>query len=182
MILPIHIYGKESLRKECREVLENEEGLSALIDNMFETMYSADGIGLAAPQIGRDMQLFVIDITDVMDEESTEPEPFKRVFINAEIVDSSEELAPYTEGCLSLPGINENVLRPDWIELNYFDENFEEHTTRFEGMWARVIQHEYDHTIGKVCTDRVATLRRQLLRSKLQNLSRGNYSARYRTY
>ncbi len=180
MILPIHTYGKESLKKECREVSPSQEGLDQLIDNMFETMYGADGIGLAAPQVGYDLQLFVCDIEAVVDEDSTDPEPYKRVFINAEIVESSAEMEAYNEGCLSLPGINEDVTRPVWVELRYMNENFEQKTERFEGMWARVIQHEYDHTLGKVFTDRVSPLKRQLLRSKLQNLARGKFSAKYR--
>lgn len=188
MILPIYLYGNEVLKKECDDIEKDYEGLDSLIDNMFETMYAADGIGLAAPQIGRDIALFVIDISGFYEDEEdreeigedAEGEPFKRVFINAEIIDSSDNLEPYNEGCLSLPGINENVMRPDWIVLRYFDENFVEHTGKFDAMWARVIQHEYDHLCGKVFTDRVALIRRQLVRSKLQAITRGNHKAHYR--
>ncbi len=180
MILPIYTYGNDILKKECREVTPEMEGIDKLIENMFDTMYGADGIGLAAPQIGQDLQLFVCDIEAVLDEEPTEAQPYKRVFINAEITESSTETEPYNEGCLSLPGINEDVVRPVWVELSYQNENFEQKTERFEGMWARVIQHEYDHTQGKVFSDRLSPLKRQLLRSKLQNMARGKFTAKYR--
>ncbi len=188
MILPIYVYGNDVLKIESEDIDSGYEGLETLIENMYETMYAADGIGLAAPQIGKNINLFVVDINGFYeDEEDREgiaedaaSAPFKRVFINPEIVESSEKLEPYSEGCLSVPGINENVNRPDWIVLRYLDENFVEHTEKFDDMWARVIQHEYDHLLGKVFTERVAPLRRQLIRSKLQGIMRGNYSARYR--
>ncbi len=188
MILPIYVFGNDVLKKDCKDIESGFEGLETLIENMFETMYAADGIGLAAPQIGRDINLFVVDISGFYQSEEdretiaedAQSAPFKRVFINPEIVESSEDLVPYSEGCLSVPGINENVNRPDWIVLRYLDENFVEHTLKFDDMWARVIQHEYDHLRGKVFTERVAPLRRQLIRSKLQGIVRGNYSAHYR--
>ncbi len=188
MILPIYVYGQEVLKTECEDITKDYEGLKPLIDNMFQTMYEADGIGLAAPQVGLDISLFVVDIAAFYEDED-EPEvigegcagaPFKRVFINPEIIEWSEEQEPYNEGCLSVPGINENVMRPISIVMTYDDENFVEHTERFDGMWARVIQHEYDHLCGMVFTDRVAPIRRQMVRSKLQAIARGNYNARYR--
>lgn len=188
MILPIYVYGNDVLKAECHEIDKDYEGLDALIENMFTTMYEADGIGLAAPQIGRDIKLFVCDINGFYEDEEdraeigvdAQGEPFKRVFINAEILESGEELEPYNEGCLSVPGINENVMRPKWVIVKYMDENFVEHTEKFDAMWARVIQHEYDHLLGKVFTDRISTLRRQLVRSKLTAIARGNFRARYR--
>lgn len=188
MILPIYTYGKDVLREESQEVTPEYENLDALVENMFQTMYAADGIGLSACQIGLALELFVVDITGFYEDEEelvtigegAQGAPFKRVFINPEIIESSTKLEPYNEGCLSLPGINENVMRPDWIVLRYEDENFELREQRFDGMWARVIQHEYDHVLGKVFTDRLAPLRRQLVRSKLQSIAKGIHKAQYR--
>ncbi|MFI3287769.1 MAG: peptide deformylase [Rikenellaceae bacterium] len=188
MILPICVYGNSILKEECGDIEPGYAGLSELIDNMFETMYKADGIGLAAPQVGFDISLFVIDITGFYEDEESLADigegcaaaPFKRVFINPEILEVSEDEEPYNEGCLSLPGINENVMRPRAIVMRYMDENFVEHTEHFDAMWARVIQHEYDHLCGMVFTDRLALIRRQMVRSKLQGIARGVYRASYR--
>lgn len=188
MILPICVYGQEVLRKESAEVMPNHENLKELIDNMFDTMYGADGIGISACQVGLPLQLFVIDISGFYEDEEdlaqidaeAQGEPFKRVFINPEIMESSAEIESYNEGCLSLPGINENVVRPISIVLKYQDENFVEHISTFDTMWARVIQHEYDHTLGKVFTDRVAPIRRQMVKGKLQGIARGVHNAKYR--
>ena len=182
MILPIHIYGNDALRKECAEVTPNEEGLDELIDNMFETMKGADGVGLSANQVGRQLRLFVCNVEDFADDLGELPpgDPFRRVFINPQIVENSDETEPYVEGCLSLPGINEAVTRPVALTLRYFDRDWNEHTHRFEGFWARVIQHEYDHIEGKVFTDRLAPLRRTMLKGKLTGLTRGEHKAAYR--
>ncbi len=188
MILPIYVYGQDVLREDSQEVAPDYKDLPQLLENMYATMYAADGIGLSACQIGLPLQLFVVDIAGFYESEEdlaeigddAQREPFKRVFINPRIIESSEEQEPYNEGCLSLPGINENVLRPNWIVLRYQDENFVEHTQKFDAMWARVIQHEYDHVIGKVFTDRLAPIRRQMVRSKLQGIARGVHNAKYR--
>ncbi len=189
MIRSIYVYGNDILREECKEIDDTYEGLDSLIEDMFETMAAANGVGLAAPQIGLNIRLFVCDVSTFYSDaedlaevgQGAETEPYRRVFINPEIVGRSQDEDLYLEGCLSLPGINENVMRPTNIILRYFDENFVQHTSIFDTMWARVIQHEYDHIEGKVFTDRVAPLRRQLLRSKLQGLTRGNYNAEYKT-
>lgn len=188
MILPIFAYGQEVLRKESDEVSPDHENLGQLIDNMFDTMYGADGIGISACQVGVPLQLFVVDISGFYESEEdlatlgadVQGAPFKRIFINPEIVEHSDDTEPYNEGCLSVPGINENVVRPTSIVLRYQDENFVEHTAKFDTMWARVIQHEYDHIIGKVFTDRVAPIRRQMLKGKLQGIARGVHNAKYR--
>ncbi len=188
MILPIYVYGSKVLQEQAVNLTPDYPELSVLIENMFETMYGADGIGLAAPQVGVGVNLFVIDVSGFF--EGDDPEvvedgfcgaPFRRVFINAEILDSSDDLFPYTEGCLSVPGVNASVNRPGWIEVRYFDEDFVEHTCRFSGILARVIQHEMDHLSGRVFVERVSSLRRQMLRSKLQSIVRGEYRASYRS-
>lgn len=182
MILPIYIYGNEALRGECAEATKNIDGLNELIDNMFDTMKGADGVGLSANQVGQSLRLFVCDVEDFADQLGTIPpgDPYRRVFINPEIIDFSEDTEPYTEGCLSLPGINEAVTRPISLTLRYTDRDWQEHTHRFEGFWARVIQHEYDHIQGKVFTDRLAPLRRTMLKGKLTGLARGEHKAGYR--
>lgn len=186
-ILPIFTYGQDVLKEQSQPIKSDYLNLEQLIDNMYETMYNADGVGLSACQIGLPIRLFVVDVTDFYDEqelatigEGAENERFKRVFINPEIIESSEVEEPYKEGCLSIPGINENVVRPVSIRMRYLDENFVEHIELFDTMFARVIQHEYDHLQGKVFTDRVAPIRKQMLRSKLQTMAKGNFKAAYR--
>lgn len=182
MILPIHIYGSDLLRGQCMLVQRDQEGLDALIDDMFDTMKGADGVGLSANQVGRALRLFVCNVEDFVDDLGEIPpgDPFRRVFINPEIVEFSQETEPYVEGCLSLPGINEAVTRPISLVVRYFDREWNEHTHRFEGFWARVIQHEYDHIEGKVFTDRLAPIRRTMLKGKLSGLTRGEHKAHYR--
>lgn len=186
-ILPIYTLGQDVLRQTSKEIDKDYPNLEQLIENMYQTMYEADGVGLSACQIGMPIRVFVIDVTDFYDEEELakvgegmQKENFKRVFINPEIIDSSEVQEPYREGCLSIPGINENVERPVAVQVRYLDENFVEHTEWFDTMLARVIQHEYDHLEGKVFTDRVAPIRKQMLRSKLQAMSKGQVKAAYR--
>ena len=151
-----------------------------LLDNMFQTMYNSDGVGLAAPQVGLDIRLFVIDATP-MKEDFPEIDVAKRVFINPEIIETSEETIAYEEGCLSVPGIHEKVTRPKSITINYFDENFVEHTDTFDGFFARIVQHEYDHLEGHVFTDRVSPIRRQMISGKLQNIQKGKVRCAYKT-
>lgn len=186
-ILPIYTLGQDVLRQTSKAIDKDYPNLEQLIENMYQTMYEADGVGLSACQIGMPIRVFVIDVTDFYDEEELakvgegmQKENFKRVFINPEIIDSSEVQEPYREGCLSIPGINENVERPVAVQVRYLDENFVEHTEWFDTMLARVIQHEYDHLEGKVFTDRVAPIRKQMLRSKLQAMSKGQVKAAYR--
>ena len=180
MKLPIYIYGHPILREMGVDITPEYEGLSELISNMWETMYFSDGIGLAAPQIGRAIRLFVID-ADPMKEDFPECKGLKQTFINARIVSRSEESQAENEGCLSIPGIHEKVTRPSTITIEYLDENFQPHTETYSGFAARVIQHEYDHIEGILFTDQIAAIRKQLIKGKLTNLQKGKVAAHYRT-
>ncbi|MEZ2414858.1 peptide deformylase [Muriicola sp. E247] len=186
MILPIVAYGDPVLRKVGAEIEEDYEGLKTLIENMWETMYNANGVGLAAPQIGLPIRLFLVDTSPFAeDDELTEAEQkklkdFKKVFINAEMLDETGELWPFNEGCLSIPDIREDVSRNDTITLRYQDENFKEHTESFDGILARVIQHEYDHIQGILFTDKVSSLKKRLLKGKLNNISKGKIQVDYK--
>lgn len=177
MIYPIVAYGDPVLRKKAEEISPDYPGLKELIADMFETMYNANGVGLAAPQIGKSIRLFVID-AEPMDEENLKG--FKKVFINPEILEEDGEEWGMEEGCLSIPGIREDVYRQDVIQIRYFDENFVEHTETFDDMAARVIQHEYDHIEGVLFTDHLSGIKKRLLKSKLLNISKGNAKANYR--
>ena len=143
-------------------------------------MYNSDGVGLAAPQVGLNIRLFVIDASP-MKEDFPEIDATKRVFINPEIIETSEETIAYEEGCLSVPGIHEKVTRPTEVTMHYFDENFVEHTDTFKGFFARIVQHEYDHLEGHVFTDRVSPMRRQMIGGKLQNIQKGKVRCSYKT-
>lgn len=178
MILPIYVYGSKVLRQPTDEVPRDHEGLAELVDNMFETMQHADGVGLAAPQVGLPLQLFVVDATPFADEDPSLAN-FRRVFINSKIIEFEGDEVPFEEGCLSLPGLNEKVMRPEGIRIRYFDEHFTEHEEEFHGIVARIVQHEYDHTQGRVFTDRVSGLRKQLLQGKLKGMASGKAKASY---
>ncbi len=180
MIYPIVIFGSEVLRKPSVEIGEDYPDLKKLIEDMFLTMDAADGCGLAAPQIGKNIRLFVVDCS-ALGEEDPLCKDFRKVFINPEIYEVSENTILWNEGCLSLPGLHEDVRRPEVIRIRYRDEHFVEHDEEYDGFRARVIQHEYDHLDGKVFTDRLAPLRRQLLKSKLLAMSKGKYRAAYNT-
>jgi peptide deformylase len=180
MIYPIVIYGSQTLRNKSTEITADYPDLKKLIDDMFLTLDEASGVGLAAPQIGKNIRLFIVDCTPWADE-NPELEEYRKVFINAEIYEHSEETDLFNEGCLSLPGLHEDVRRPVAIKMRWMDENFEEHDELIDGLPARVIQHEYDHLEGKVFTDRLAPLRRNLLRSKLLGFGKGKFRAHYRT-
>lgn len=180
MILPIVGYGSKVLREQTKEIDKDYQGLEELIKNMFDTMYSANGVGLAAPQIDLSIRLFVVD-ADPFKETYPEGEGFKKVFINPQILETKGEIwSDFQEGCLSLPDIHEQVARPSIIVMRYFDENFVEHTEEFDGIRARVIQHEYDHLEGKVFTDRLSPLRRTLLKRKLSDIASGKVIADYK--
>lgn len=183
MIYPIYLYGSSVLRDECRDVEPTYEKLDTLIDDMFETMVAANGIGLAAPQVGKSLNMFCIDLSDW--DETEEEMPLtdsirKRVFINPEIYERSGDAEKFKEGCLSLPGINEDVLREPRIKIRYLNEKFEPQDEEFDGIWARAVQHEYDHIRGTVFTDHLAPIRKSLIKSKLQKMTKGVYSAKYR--
>jgi len=174
MIIPIRAYGDPVLRKEGLDIDKNYEDLEALIKNMFETMHSANGVGLAAPQVGKAIRLFLVDSAHFLaDSEDIEEEGITQVFINAEILEEKGEYWDYNEGCLSIPGIREDVSRQDTITIKYLDENFEEHTETFTSITARVIQHEYDHIDGILFTDHLKPIKKKLLKKKLNNISKG---------
>ena len=177
MILPIVAYGDPILRKKGIEVKKDYDGLEMLIDSMFETMYESHGVGLAAPQINKSINLFIIDTTPF--EDSTYPE-LKKVFINAEILEETGEEWEYEEGCLSIPHIRENVLRNPMVKIKYQDEHFVKHEETFDGIAARVIQHEYDHVKGILFVDHISEFKKRLLKNKLLNISRGNIEVKYK--
>lgn len=179
MILPIYVYGQPVLRKMAEDIDKTYPELSTLIDNMFQTMYHSDGVGLAAPQIGLPIRLFVIDASP-MAEDFPEIDCAKKTFINPHIIEFSDETVVFEEGCLSVPGIHERVTRPKTIKINYFDENWEEHTDTFDGFFARIVQHEYDHLEGHVFTDRISPIRRQMISGKLQKMQKGKISCSYK--
>ncbi len=181
MILPIYIYGQPVLRKVAEDITPDYPELKQLIGNMWETLADSEGIGLAAPQIGRAIRLVVIDL-DVISDDLPEYKGFKKVFINPHIIelddtntDSSEE------GCLSLPAIHEKVVRPTRIHVRWQDEDFQEHDEWIEGYLARVMQHEFDHLDGHMFIDRISPLRRQLIKNKLKALTQGRYRCGYKT-
>lgn len=180
MIYPIVIFGSETLRKPSEKLTPDYPELPKLIEDMFLTMSAAEGVGLAAPQIGKNIRLFVVDCTPWADEDEA-CDGFRRAFLNPEIYEVSEQTDLFNEGCLSLPGLHEDVRRPIAIRMRYQDENFVEHDEAFDGYRARVIQHEYDHLEGKVFTDRLSPLRRQLLKSKLLAMAKGKYRCAYKT-
>ena len=181
MILPIYIYGNPVLRKEAEDIDSDYPELQTLIDNMFETLAASEGIGLAAPQIGLDIRLVIIDL-DVLSDDMPEYKGFKKVFINPYILeyDDKSEKKNMEEGCLSLPGIHESVKRPTRIHVRYQDADFVEHDEWVEGYLARVMQHEFDHLDGKMFIDRISPMRRQLVRGKLKELLLGRVRCSYR--
>jgi len=154
--------------------------LKELIDNMFETMYNAEGVGLAAPQVGLEDRIFVIDLSPLADEDHPEFKDLKKAFVNARITKRTGEMSNYEEGCLSIPGINENVPRQDEIEIEYLDEYLEPHTETYTGFTARVIQHEYDHIEGILFIDHISAIRKRLIKSKLANMTKGKVNCHYR--
>ena len=187
MILPIVAYGAPVLRKMCKDIDANYPGLDKLIEDMWETMYASNGVGLAAPQINRDIRLFVMDSVQIFenleeDELGLYPDGpgIKKVFINAHIVDLEGDEWAYNEGCLSIPKIREDVYRQETVVLKYLDEQFVEHTESFDGITARVILHEYDHIDGKLFIDYIKPLRRKLLQGKLNDINKGKIKVDYK--
>ena len=178
MIYPIVIYGSDVLRKPCERITPDYPEVKKLVEDMFLTLGEAEGVGLAAPQIGKNIRLFIVDCTP-WGEDDPECADYKRAFINPEIYALSEEKKTYNEGCLSFPGIHADVPRSLAIRMRYMDEDFVEHDEEFEGFAARVIQHEYDHLDGKLFIDHVSPLRRTLLKSKLAAMTKGKYKAHY---
>lgn len=186
MILPIVAYGDPVLRKVGKPIDKDFPKLEELITNMWETMYNASGVGLAAPQIGQAIRLFVIDTTafsddeDLSEEEQNLLKSFKKVFINAQITEETGKEWLFNEGCLSIPDVREDVSRKDTVTITYLDEDFEAHTATYNGLLARVIQHEYDHIEGILFTDKLSTLKRTLLKSRLSAISKGKIKVDYR--
>ena len=181
MILPIYIYGHPVLRKVTRDIDPNSyPNLKELLDNMFETMYQAEGVGLAAPQVGLEDRIFVVDLSPLATEENPEFKDMKKVFINAHISERGGEMAVVEEGCLSIPGVHEKVTREDEIRIKYLDETLQAHDETYRGYLARVIQHEYDHLDGILFTDKISLLRRRMNKSKLTNMEKGKVACDYR--
>lgn len=186
MILPIRAYGDPVLKKMTQEIEPGHPGLEQLIADMFETMYAASGVGLAAPQIGQGIRLFIVDASPFAEDEEGKPtedahlKDFKRVFINPYIVEEEGEEWPFEEGCLSIPNIREEVKRQPTITLQYQDEKFKDHEETFDGFAARVIQHEHDHLDGILFVDHLPVLRRRMLQGKLRDISKGKTDAKYK--
>ncbi|MEZ5000501.1 MAG: peptide deformylase [Bacteroidales bacterium] len=180
MVYPIYVIGHPVLRKKAVDVDRDYEGLSQFIDDLFETMYKADGLGLAAPQVGKSIRVFVVDGAPISDDEP-ELADFRHVFINAHITERSGEIVPMNEGCLSIPKLHEEVNRESFIRMNYYDENWVYHEAVFEGYKARIIQHEYDHLDGILFTDKVSPIRKRLIKSKIIALSKGKFDVGYKT-
>lgn len=187
MILPIVAYGHPTLRKVASPITPEYPGLSELLDNMWETLYHSNGVGLAAPQINHAIRLFLVDsqqIVDNADEEDKDDykdeQPIKRVFINPTITELQGDEWKYNEGCLSIPRVREDVMRPETVTLSYVDEHFQPHTETFHGITARIILHEYDHIEGKLFIDHITPFKRRMLKSKLDDILKGKVRVDYR--
>ncbi|WKD87001.1 Peptide deformylase [Polaribacter huanghezhanensis] len=186
MILPIVAYGDPVLRKVGKEINKEYPELDTLIANMKETMYNANGVGLAAPQVGKAIRLFMVDASPFAEDEDLDEEEravlanFKQVFINPEIIEEKGDEWAFNEGCLSIPDVREDVFRQEEINIEYFDENFEKHSKTLNGLAARVFQHEYDHIEGILFTDKLSSLKKRLIKKKLENISKGKITADYR--
>ena len=186
MLLPIVAYGDPVLKRKAQPIDKDYPKLDELIKNMWETMYNAHGVGLAAPQIGLSIRLFVIDASPFAEDESLDKEEqaalknFKRVFINPTIIEETGTEWDFNEGCLSIPDVREDVFRKPDIKINYFDQDFNEHTESLNGLAARVVQHEYDHIEGVLFTDRISNLKKRLVKGKLNNIAKGKINVDYR--
>ncbi|MDY7393698.1 peptide deformylase [Aureibaculum sp. 2210JD6-5] len=186
MVLPIVAYGDPVLRKVGAEIDKDYPNLKELIENMKETMKNARGVGLAAPQIGKAIRLFIVDTSPFSEDDELSKEEqkflknFNKVFINAKITTEEGNEWAFAEGCLSIPNINEDVFRKEKLTIEYFDENFKKHVEHIDGLAARVVQHEYDHIEGILFTDKLSSLKKRLLKKKLNNISKGNIDVDYR--
>ena len=186
MILPIYAYGDPVLRRIGKEIDKEYPELEQLIENMRETMHNAFGVGLAAPQIGKAIRLFIVDTSpfaedkELDDEERAFLKDFNKVFINAKMIKEDGDEWAFSEGCLSIPDIREDVFRNEEITIEYYDENFEKHKEVINGLAARVVQHEYDHIEGVLFTDKVSSLKKRLLKKRLDNISKGKIEVEYR--
>ncbi len=180
MVYPIYVYGMPVLRKVAQDIDKDYPDLEKLIEDMYETMFEAEGLGLAAPQIGLPIRLIVIDGSRAVDDDENEVKGFKKILINPHIIEETGEEWEFNEGCLSIPAIREDIKRKPEVLLRYQDENFEMQEEKFEGLRARVIQHEMDHVNGILFTDRISPLRKRLLNSKLKAISKGKTEASYK--
>lgn len=186
MILPIIAYGDPVLRKKAKEIPQDYPELKELINNMWDTMYGAYGVGLAAPQVGLPIRIFMVDTApfaedeDLSEDEQQELKSLKKVFINPKILSEDGDEWAFNEGCLSIPDIREDVFRKPDISIEYYDEDWNKHTENYTGLAARVIQHEYDHIEGILFTDKLSSLKKRLIKSKLANISKGKISVDYR--
>lgn len=180
MILPIVAYGSPVLKKKAEDITPDYPELKQLIANMFETMYYAHGVGLAAPQIGLSIRMFIVDSGPMDEDDEDAFTPIKKVFINPTIIEESGKKWFFNEGCLSIPDIREDVERQEKIVIEYYDENFEKHTETYDGIPARIIQHEYDHIEGVLFTDYLAPLRKKMIQKRLDKISRGQIRVDYR--
>ena len=185
MKLPILAYGNPDLKSKCKEIDSDYKDLNNLINNMWETMYSASGVGLAAPQVGKSIRLFIVDASPFANDkeldlnERNKLKTFKKVFINPKITWSSTNLCSFNEGCLSIPDVREDVMREDQIEIEYQNEKFENKILKLSGLSARVVQHEYDHIEGVLFTDKLSSFKKKLLSNKLRNISMGKVKCDY---
>jgi peptide deformylase len=180
-MLPIYVYGMSVLRKTSREIDKDYKGLDQLIDDMYETMVASEGVGLAAPQIGESIRIFVVDGSRMEDiDDEPDLKNFKKVFINPQITDEWGEKWSFTEGCLSIPNIREDVSRHSNVRIEYYDENWNFHEEEYDGVRARIIQHEYDHLNGRLFVDLINPLRKKLIASRLKSISKGNVDCDYR--
>jgi peptide deformylase len=186
MILPIVAYGDPVLKRKAKEIPRDYPNLDELIDNMFETMYNANGVGLAAPQIGKSIRLFIVDASPFAEDETVQEEEkeslksAKEVFINPVIIEEKGNEWDFNEGCLSIPDVREDVFRKPEIEIEYYDRAFNKHHKKIDGLYARVIQHEYDHVEGVLFTDKLSSLKKRLIKGKLNNISKGKINVDYR--
>ncbi len=179
MILPIYAYGHKVLKRVADDIAADYSNLAQLIENMWETMYNASGVGLAAPQIGLSIRLFMVDTVQMM-EEGEEDQGIKRVFINARITQQEGDLWAYEEGCLSIPKLTGDVERQKKITIEFLDENFKPQVLHLDGLNARVVQHEYDHIEGVLFTEKLKPLKKRLISRKLENIRKGKIRAHYR--
>ena len=179
MIFPIVAYGSNVLRKPCLDINESFKDLDVLVANMFETMYAASGVGLAAPQINKSLRLFIVDTSPFKDDENPDHKICKDVFINPKIISESGESWVFNEGCLSIPEVREDVMRLSSIEIEYYDEKFNKKLEYFDGVNARVILHEYDHIEGVLFVDKISPLRKRMIKGKLKDIVNGNLNANY---
>ncbi len=181
MVLPVYVYGMSVLRKTAQEIDEDYEGLDQLIEDMFETMEASEGVGLAAPQVGKSIRLFVVDATRMEDvDEEPDLKDFRKIFINPTITEEWDDKWSFSEGCLSIPNIREDVTRHSRVRIEYYDEHWEFHDETYDGVKARIIQHEYDHLNGRLFVDLINPLRKKLIGPRLRAISKGNADADYK--